>query len=352
MLVPRALGLARAAAKAGIGFNIDAEEAERLDLSLDVIAAMLARSGPEGLGRLRGGGAGLWPAGRRGDRLAGRPGGASRPADHGAAGEGRLLGRRDQGGAGARPARLSGLHPQGLDRCELHGQCAQAAGRARPAFIRNSPPTMRIPSRRCSRWRAIATASSSSGFTAWARRCTGSCTRPRGRAAAFMRPSGRIAICWPIWCAGCWRTAPIRPSSTRSLTESLPAEEIAADPGGRGRGAGGDPQSDHRQPRGGLRAAAQRHRLQRQRAGVGIATDRGARGLARPRLGGGGHARAQSGAAGRNRRADPRGGAGRGGGGAGGGRDRIRRAGRRRRRRNGRRRCAVRRISTRRTRRN
>ncbi|MBA3326180.1 MAG: proline dehydrogenase family protein, partial [Rhodobacteraceae bacterium] len=40
-LVPRALELARAAARAKIGFNIDAEEADRLDLSLDVIEAML-----------------------------------------------------------------------------------------------------------------------------------------------------------------------------------------------------------------------------------------------------------------------------------------------------------------------
>ncbi len=42
VLLPRARALARAAAKAGIGFNIDAEEAERLELSLDVIEALLA----------------------------------------------------------------------------------------------------------------------------------------------------------------------------------------------------------------------------------------------------------------------------------------------------------------------
>jgi len=40
-LLPRARELALAAAKAGIGFNIDAEEADRLDLSLDVIEALL-----------------------------------------------------------------------------------------------------------------------------------------------------------------------------------------------------------------------------------------------------------------------------------------------------------------------
>ncbi|MGB0631471.1 MAG: bifunctional proline dehydrogenase/L-glutamate gamma-semialdehyde dehydrogenase PutA, partial [Alphaproteobacteria bacterium] len=41
-LVPRVLDLSRAAKAAGMGLNIDAEEAERLDLSLDVIEAVLA----------------------------------------------------------------------------------------------------------------------------------------------------------------------------------------------------------------------------------------------------------------------------------------------------------------------
>ncbi|WP_019612565.1 bifunctional proline dehydrogenase/L-glutamate gamma-semialdehyde dehydrogenase PutA [Thioalkalivibrio sp. AKL7] len=41
-LVPRARELARQAARAGIGFNIDAEEQDRLELSLDVIEALLA----------------------------------------------------------------------------------------------------------------------------------------------------------------------------------------------------------------------------------------------------------------------------------------------------------------------
>ncbi|MDA3887659.1 MAG: proline dehydrogenase family protein, partial [Allgaiera sp.] len=41
-LVPRVRKLARQAAKARLGFNIDAEEADRLDLSLDVIEAVLS----------------------------------------------------------------------------------------------------------------------------------------------------------------------------------------------------------------------------------------------------------------------------------------------------------------------
>lgn len=47
-LVPRALELAKQAAKANIGFNIDAEEQDRLDLSLDVIEAMLSDAALEG----------------------------------------------------------------------------------------------------------------------------------------------------------------------------------------------------------------------------------------------------------------------------------------------------------------
>ncbi|PMR72204.1 bifunctional proline dehydrogenase/L-glutamate gamma-semialdehyde dehydrogenase PutA [Halomonas heilongjiangensis] len=47
-LVPRALELARQAAKANIGFNIDAEEQDRLDLSLDVIEALLSDPGLAG----------------------------------------------------------------------------------------------------------------------------------------------------------------------------------------------------------------------------------------------------------------------------------------------------------------
>ncbi|ROT94484.1 bifunctional proline dehydrogenase/L-glutamate gamma-semialdehyde dehydrogenase PutA [Marinobacter sp. R17] len=52
-LMPRALELAKKAAKANMGFNIDAEEADRLDLSLDVIEAILsdpALAGWDGFG--------------------------------------------------------------------------------------------------------------------------------------------------------------------------------------------------------------------------------------------------------------------------------------------------------------
>ncbi|MBE7636369.1 bifunctional proline dehydrogenase/L-glutamate gamma-semialdehyde dehydrogenase PutA [Sneathiella sp. P13V-1] len=47
-LVPRVVSLAIQAKNAGMGFNIDAEEADRLDLSLDVIEAVLATSDLKG----------------------------------------------------------------------------------------------------------------------------------------------------------------------------------------------------------------------------------------------------------------------------------------------------------------
>ena len=47
-LVPRARGLVKQAADANIGFNIDAEEQDRLDLSLDVIEALMADPGLAG----------------------------------------------------------------------------------------------------------------------------------------------------------------------------------------------------------------------------------------------------------------------------------------------------------------
>ena len=47
--------------------------------------------------------------------------------------------------------------------------------------------------------------------------------QPRARAAGSMHRSGPIATCWPIWCGGCWKTAPTVPLSTRSsMTRSRP----------------------------------------------------------------------------------------------------------------------------------
>jgi RHH-type proline utilization regulon transcriptional repressor/proline dehydrogenase/delta 1-pyrroline-5-carboxylate dehydrogenase len=59
-LVPRVRCAGALAKRAGLGFNIDAEEADRLTLSLEVIEACCPTPRWR-LGRLRRGGAGLWP---------------------------------------------------------------------------------------------------------------------------------------------------------------------------------------------------------------------------------------------------------------------------------------------------
>ena len=212
----RLLALALAARHARMGLNIDAEEADRLDLSLDVIERVLADSGACRLERLRRRRPGLRAARRLRHRLALRAGAEARPADHGAAGQGRLLGHRDQAGAGARAHRLSRVHAQAEHRRLLHRQRPQAA-------VDDRPHLSAIRHAQCAHGcgdpgdgARTATASSSSACTAWARRCTRRCARPRARAAASMRRSARIPTCSPIWCAACSRTAPTRPSSTRS----------------------------------------------------------------------------------------------------------------------------------------
>ncbi len=69
-LVPRVRAWPGWPRRPGLGFNIDAEEADRLALSLEVIEAVLSRPGSARLGRVRRGGAGLRPPGGGGDRLA------------------------------------------------------------------------------------------------------------------------------------------------------------------------------------------------------------------------------------------------------------------------------------------
>ena len=89
--------------------------------------------------------AGLWAARCLRHRLALRARPAARPPDHGAPGQGRLLGYRDQAGADARPDGLSRIHTQGQHRRLLHRQRAQAAVDDRPhlSAIRHAQCTYR-----------------------------------------------------------------------------------------------------------------------------------------------------------------------------------------------------------------
>ena len=118
-LVPRLVELAQLAKKDALNFTVDAEEADRLELSLDVIAAALrdpSLAGWDGFGlavqayQKRAGAVIDWIA------------------DMAAALDRRLTVRlvkgaywdtRDQARAGARPCRLSSIQPQGDDRSLL-----------------------------------------------------------------------------------------------------------------------------------------------------------------------------------------------------------------------------------------
>jgi RHH-type proline utilization regulon transcriptional repressor/proline dehydrogenase/delta 1-pyrroline-5-carboxylate dehydrogenase len=129
---------------------------------------------------------------RRGDRLARTLAGGARPPLHGAAGEGRLLGHRDQARAGRGAGGFPGLHPQGGDGCLLPRLRAKAAGRP-TGSTRNSPPTTPTPWPRSCRWPATGpTASSSSACTAWASAARDGAPRPR-HACRIYAPVGRAS---------------------------------------------------------------------------------------------------------------------------------------------------------------
>ena len=213
-LAPRLLDLARAAKAHDLNLTVDAEEADRLELSLEVVAAVLADPSLRRLGRLRPGDPGLSEARRGRGRLGRRARHGARPAADGAPGQGRLLGHRDQARAGARACRLSGVHAQARHRPVLSRLRPAPAG-APPAHL----SAIRHPQcadrrrhrgdgRRSVRLRVPAPARHGRGAVHGAAQ-----GRSGDRAAASMRRSAAIANCSPIWCAGCWRTAPIPPSS-------------------------------------------------------------------------------------------------------------------------------------------
>ena len=144
-LMPRAdRARARRAKALDIGFTVDAEEADRLELSLDVIAARCRRAARS-------------PAGT-GSASPSRPIGSApravidwlddararaRPAADGAAGQGRLLGHRDQARAGARPRRIIQCSPARPRPTSATSPAPRGCWRRGRASTRSSRPTMR-----------------------------------------------------------------------------------------------------------------------------------------------------------------------------------------------------------------
>ena len=159
-LIGQVEALATLAAKLGIPFTIDAEETERLEMSLDIIEAVAglpALKGWDGLGMaIQAYGKRARPTVAWADAL----GGEDRPPHRRSPGQGRLLGHRDQAHAGAGARRLPALHPQGGDRRLLsrlreghaggeehlsglrHPQCADRRHHAR---MGGRQPRLRVP---------------------------------------------------------------------------------------------------------------------------------------------------------------------------------------------------------------
>ena len=173
-ILPVVRELALKASKADVHFTIDAEEADRLELQMDMFEALLADDAlfANGWGGLRDRDPGLSEA-RRAACATGssRLARAHRPQADGPAGQGRLLGHRDQGRAGRRAARLSGVHPQGRDRRFLSRLRQEAARRERRHLSGLRDP-QRQHDRRGQGAGRQARRSSSSACTAWARSCT------------------------------------------------------------------------------------------------------------------------------------------------------------------------------------
>jgi RHH-type proline utilization regulon transcriptional repressor/proline dehydrogenase/delta 1-pyrroline-5-carboxylate dehydrogenase len=174
-LLPRVLHLAELARRYDIGMNIDAEEADRLELSLDLLEALCAAplKGWNGIGFV------VQAYQKRCpqviDYLSTWP--AAAAAADGAPGQGRLLGQRDQARADRRPGRLPGLHAQGYTDVSYLA-CArkllEAPDAVYPQFATHNAQTLASISIWRRPWAAATTAAStsSSACTAWASRCT------------------------------------------------------------------------------------------------------------------------------------------------------------------------------------
>ena len=160
-------------------------------------------------------------------RLAHRPGAAQRAPDHGAAGEGRLLGRarssapRWTGWTASRstPARSTPTSPTSPARAS----CWRRRDAVFPQFATHNAQTLAAdlspwPGRDFHRGQYEFQCLHGMGEPLY-EEVVGP-EQARTAPAASTRRSARTRRCSPTWCAGCWRTAPTPPSSTASPTRA------------------------------------------------------------------------------------------------------------------------------------
>ena len=213
-LVPRLIDLARRAKAHDLNFTVDAEEADRLELSLDVIAAALADSSLSGWD---GFGLAIQAYQKRASAVIDYADGLARSLNR------RLMVRLVKGAYW--DTEIKRAQERGLDDYPVFTRkamtdlnylaCARQMLALRPRifpqFATHNALTVADHPRthRKQRRFRIPAPAWHGGSTL---RATGPMTIP-SLPAAPMRRSAAIAICWPIWCGGCWRTAPIPPSS-------------------------------------------------------------------------------------------------------------------------------------------
>ncbi len=169
-LVPGVLELAQLAKSYGIGYTVDAEEADRLELSLDIIEATFSDSSLDGW---EGYGLAVQAYQKRTPYtidFSCRSRAPRRATYSGAPGQRRVLGRGNQARANRRASRLPGVYPQAkIPTCRIwpaHVACSRTMTRS----IRCSPRITRRPLRRCVRLQQ-ARLTSIRNCTAWAMTC-------------------------------------------------------------------------------------------------------------------------------------------------------------------------------------
>ena len=173
--------------------------------------------------------------------------------------------RRRSGAAG-----LPGLHPQALDRHPASIADARQLLEARDRIYPHSPRATPTRSRQCWRWPATAPGFEFQRLHGMGEALHEIVREREGTRCRSTRRSGRIATSSRTWCGGCSRTAPTRPSSTRSSTRGWRQTEIAADPIAAVEGLGDAVGNDRiRRPAELFAPRRNSKGLERQRAGVG-----------------------------------------------------------------------------------
>ena len=226
-MVPRIRELALEAKKFGLGFSIDAEEADRLDISLDIFES-LARDpellGWDGLGFV------LQAYGKRAPFVAQWLAELARDAGR------KIMVRLVKGAYWDTEIKLAQEEgykdfPVYTRKCNTdlsYQVCAARLLEAQdviyPQFATHNAHSAALILELAKKRMESASSSNSNAFTAWATCCICSwqkvsmATRPRYVYTPRWVPT---KTCCPTWCAACWKTVPTALSSTALWTKSV-----------------------------------------------------------------------------------------------------------------------------------